>query len=202
MNKAYYFLNFIKSYKKIFFRVIFYEILYSLLFKELIPRIKIQNNKIRTDTVPCIFFFLHEISRFIKMNKINSIVDVGSGYGRVVKFINYKNKIKAFGIEYDPEVYKESVKFRNKNTKFLCGDIFKFDLSKFKSKCFILVDPFKKKKDLLKFINNVMKITPKKIRFIVAVNIDKKKIPSKCKLIYSIIGSQRRSLRIYKLNNN
>ena len=95
MKKINYFFNFIRSYRNILLQVLFFEIFYSLRFGELIPLMKTQNNKLRTDTVPCIFFFLHEISKFIKKNKIKSIVDVGSGYGRVVNFLSTLNKIKS-----------------------------------------------------------------------------------------------------------
>ncbi len=200
MNKAYYFLNFIRSYKKIFFKVIFYEIFYSLKFREFIPNMKIQNNKIRTDTVPCVYFFLKEISNFIKKNKINSIVDIGSGFGRVVRFINKINKIKTFGIEYDVEVFKESLRFKKKNIKLYCGDIFKFDLKKFSSNCFILVGPFKRNQDYKKFFKKLEKIKTKKDKFVVTVNLNKNQIPYKWKLIHIIIGSKKRSLKIYKYN--
>ena len=91
MKKISYFFNFIRSYRNILLQVFFFEILYSLRFGELIPLIKTHNNNLRTDTVPCIFFFLHEISKFIKKNKIKSIVDVGSGYVRVVNFLSTLN---------------------------------------------------------------------------------------------------------------
>ena len=92
MKKNNYFLNFFRSYRNIFFKVLYFEIFYSIYFKELLPKIKIQNSSTRTDTVPCVYYFLHEISKFIKKNDIKSIIDIGSGYGRVVNFISLKNK--------------------------------------------------------------------------------------------------------------
>ena len=90
MKKNNYFINFLKSYYNIFFKVLYYEIFYSIHFKELLPKIKLQNSSKRTDTVPCIYYFLHEISKFLKKKDIKSIVDIGSGYGRVVNFISLK----------------------------------------------------------------------------------------------------------------
>ena len=110
MKKINYFFNFIQSYKNLFFQVFFFEIFYSLRFKELIPLMKVHNHKTRTDTVPCIYYFLHEISKFLKKKDIKSIVDIGSGYGRVVNFITLKNNIKSHGIEYDKEVFKFALK--------------------------------------------------------------------------------------------
>lgn len=201
MKKINYFLNFIQSYKNLFFQVFFFEIFYSLRFKELIPLMKVHNHKTRTDTVPCVFFFLHEISKFIKKNKIKTIVDVGSGYGRVVNFICSLNTIKAHGVEYDREVYKHALKTKKKGVKLYCGDIFNFKLAKFKSNCFILIDPFKKIKDRNKFLSRFKKILPKKDKFLITVNIFKGRLPKDFNLVYSKIASKNRCLKIYKVNS-
>jgi SAM-dependent methyltransferase len=179
--------------------VLFFEIIYSIRFKEFLPKIKIQNNLTRTDTVPSIYFFLYEISKFIKNNNIKSIVDVGSGYGRVVNFISSINKIKSYGIEFDAEVHRSALKIKRKNVKLYNGDIFKFDIKKFNSKCFILVDPFQKIKDRNKFLSKVKKIFPKNKKYIIAINNYKGKFPKDFKLIYSLIGSKTRSLKIYEI---
>ncbi len=200
MKKINYFFNFIRSYRKIFLKVFFFEIFYSLRFGEIIPLMKVHNHKSRTDTIPCIFFFLHEISKFIKKNKIKSVVDVGSGYGRVVNFLNSLNKVRSIGIEYDKNVHIEALKLKKKNVKLYCGDIFKFKLEKFRSNCFILIDPFKKIKERNKFLLKYSKIMPKKNKYLVTVNIFKGKIPKKFNLIYSIIASKNRCLKIYKIN--
>ena len=198
MKKLNYLLNFITSYKKIFLKVIFYEIIYSLKFRDFSQNIKIHNDKSRTDTVPCIFYFLHQISKFIKNNNIRSVVDIGSGFGRVINFINIQNKIKCYGIEYDHEVYKKSLKYKNKSVKLYCGDVFKFRFENFNSRCFILVDPFKKKIEIKKIFNKIRKISPKKNKYIIAVNINKKKISKEFNLLYSIKASETRRLDFYK----
>ena len=199
MKKIKYFYNFIRSYHKIFFQVIFFEIFYSIRFKEFLPKIKIQNNSTRTDTVPSIYFFLHEASKFIKKNNIKSIVDVGCGYGRVVNFISSINNIKSYGIEFDYEVYRYAQKVKGKNVKLYRGDIFKFDIRKFNSKCFILVDPFRKVKDRDKFLLKVKKIFPKNKKYIIAINNYKGEFPKRFKLLYSLIGSRTRSLKIFEI---
>ena len=198
MKKTNYFFNFIKSYHKIFFKVLFFEIFYTIRFIEFLPRIKVQNNSVRTDTVPCIYYFLHEISKFLRKKNISSIVDVGSGYGRVVNFISLINKIKSYGIEFDEEVHKTAIKIKKKNVKLYCGDIFNYNIKKFNSKCFILVDPFKKIKDRNKFLSKFKKTFPKKKKYIIAINNYKGKFPREFKLIYSLIGSKTRSLKIFE----
>ncbi len=198
MKKPNYFFNFIRSYHKIFFKVLFFEIFYTIRFREFVPKIKVQNNSIRTDTVPSVYFFLHIISKFLKEKDIRSIVDVGSGYGRVVNFLSKKNNIKSYGVEYDGDVHKTAQKIKEKKVKLYCGDIFNFNLKKFNSKCFILVDPFKKIKDRYKFLSKVKKIYPSKKKYIIAINNYKGKFPQEFKMIYSLEASKTRSLKIYE----
>jgi SAM-dependent methyltransferase len=162
---------------------------------------KTRNNKFRTDTIPCIFFFLHEISKFIKKNKIKSIVDVGSGYGRVVNFLSTLNKIKSHGVEYDEDVHKDALKIKKKGVKLYCGNIFNFKLNKFNSNCFILIDPFKKIKDTNKFLLRYKKILPNRNKYLITVNIYKGKLPKNFNLIYSKLASKNRCLKIYKINS-
>ena len=95
MKKNNYFFNFLRSYHKIFIKVLWFELFYSIYFKEVLPKIKIQNSSKRTDTVPCVYYFLDEISKFIKKKKIKSVVDIGSGYGRVVNLFAQKIKLNA-----------------------------------------------------------------------------------------------------------
>lgn len=200
MKKNNYFLNFLKSYHNIFFKVLYFEIFYSIRFKELLPKIKIQNSSKRTDTVPCIYYFLHEISKFLKKKNIKSIVDIGSGYGRVINFISLKNNIKSHGIEYDKEVFKFALKIKKDKVNLYCGDVFSFNLKKLKSKCFILIDPFKKSNDHKKILFKIKKLYPGKKKYIISVNNPKGKFPNEFKLIYSIIGSKTRTLKIFETN--
>ena len=116
-TKIKYFINFISGYNRIFLKVLLYEAYYSFKYNEFVPKIKKQKNNFATDTVPCIYYFLHEISNFIKNEKITSIVDLGSGFGRVVNFLSKNNKIKSYGIEFDKEVFKKSLIYKKKNVK-------------------------------------------------------------------------------------
>ena len=193
-----YFLNFFSSYHNIFLKVLWFELYYSIYFKELLPKIKIQNSSERTDTVPCVYYFLHEISKFIKTKNINSILDVGSGYGRVVNFINLKNNIKCYGIEYDKEVIKSALKFKKNKVNFYHGNVLTFNLKNLKRNCFILVDPFKKARDLRKFLDKIKKIFPGKKKYIILINVSKNKLSNEFKLIHSIIGSKTRTLNIFE----
>ena len=114
MNKIKHILNFFIFYHKIFFSVVFYEIYYSLRFSDFLPKIKIQKKLLSTNTVPCIYYFLHKISIFVKKRKIKSVIDIGSGYGRAVNFITTVNRIRSYGIELDKEVYLKSLRLKKK----------------------------------------------------------------------------------------
>ena len=199
MKKNNYFFNFLKSYNKIFFKVVYYEIIYSIWFKEFLPKIKIQNNSKRTDTVPCIYYFLREISKFIKKNKIKSIADIGSGYGRVLNYISLKNNIKCYGIEYDYDVFRSALKTKKEKVKLYCGNALTFNIKKFNSRCFILIDPFKKKDDMKNFLSKIKKLYPKKTKYIILVNYKKTILLKNFKLIKQINGSKTRNLKFYSV---
>jgi len=200
MKKTNYFLNFVKSYRNIFLKVLFFEIFYSIRFGSLVPKMKIQNDINRTDTIPCIYYFLHEISKFLKQREIKSIVDIGSGFGRVVNFLSYKNNIKSYGIEYDKQVHEQALKIKNRKTSLYCGDVLDFNLRKLNSRCFILVDPFKKIEDRNKILNKIKRLYPNKKKYIIAVNNYKGGFPKYSKLIKSIIASKTRTLKIFEIS--
>ena len=199
MNKTNYFFNFLTSYHNIFFKVLFFEIFYSIRFGELLPKIKVQNSYSKTDTVPCIYYFLHELSKFLKKRDIKSIVDVGSGYGRVVNFVSSINNIKSYGIEYDREVFNYALKNKKNKVNLFCGDILNFNIKKLKSNCFILVDPFKNIKDRNKLLTKIKKLYPGKIKYVILINDYKHKFSKEFKLIHCITGSKRRSLKIFEI---
>lgn len=193
------FFNFISSYRKILFKVIFFEIFYSIKTREFVPKMKMQNNHLRTDTIPCVFYFLKVISIFLKKNNIDSVVDVGSGYGRIVNFLSKYNNIITHGVEYDLELHKISLKTKEKKVKLYCGDIFNFDLENFNSICFILNDPFKKSEIQKKFFKKFSKIHRAKNKYFIAINFYKTTFPKYFTKILSIEGSSKKSLKIYKI---
>ena len=74
-------------------------------------------------------------------------------------------------------------------------------MEKFRSNCFILIDPFKRIEDRNKFLLKYSKIIPKKDKYLITVNIFKGKMPKNFNLIYSLIASKNRCLKIYKINS-
>lgn len=198
MRKTNYFLNFIKSYRNIFFNVFLFELFFSIKFKDFFNNIVIHNNEYRTDTVPCVYYFLFKISKFIKKEKIKSIIDIGSGLGRIINYIYHQNKIKCYGIEFDKNTYKKSLKLSNKKIKIYNGDALEFDFNKTKFECFILVDPFKKNYHKKRFLNKLLKLKQKKI-FVILINFKQILVPKQFKIVYSLIAGKERSLKIYKI---
>ena len=196
-----YLINTLYSYRKILIRVIIFELYYSIKNLELIPKIKFQNSNFKTDTIPCVYYFLFKISQFIKKNKIKSAIDLGAGYGRVTNFVYDQNKIKVQGIELDRDVFKKSLILKKPNIKLHCDNILKVNLSNFKSQCFILVDPLKKKRDKKKLLNKILKLKKNKKKiYIISVNMDKKFFSKKIKLLEKYIGSEEKSLRFFEVN--
>lgn len=199
MKKTNYFFNFIRSYRNIFFKVLFFEIFYSIRFGSIIPKMKIQNNDDRTDTIPCVYYFIHEISKFIKKKEIKSLLDVGSGYGRIVKSINKMNNIQTIGIEFDKEIHQKIISQSTNDINFYNGDVFKFNLKKINPECFVLVDPFKKDNDKIKFLNKLTKEFKNKNKYLILINFNNLKFENNLKLVKSIIGSKSRSFKIFKI---
>lgn len=199
MKKTNYFLNFVRSYRNIFFKVILFEIIYSIRFCSIIPKMKIQNDNNRTDTIPCIYYFIHEISKFIKKKEIKSLIDIGSGYGRIVKSINKMNNIKTIGIEFDKEIHQKMINQSNNNVNFYNGDVFKFNLKKLNPECFVLVDPFKKDNDKIRFLKKLTKEFKNKNKYLILINFNNLRFQKNFRLIKSITGSHSRSIKIFKI---
>ena len=198
MKKINYFFNFIKSYRNIFLKVFLFELFFLIKFKDFFNNIVIHNNEHRTDTVPCVYYFLFKISKFIEKEKIKSIIDIGSGLGRIINYVYHQNKIKCYGIEFDKKTYKKSLKLSNNKIKIYNGDAFKFDFDKRKFECFILVDPFKKNYHKKRFLNKLLKLKQKK-KFVILINFKRILVPKKFKIVYSLIAGKERSLKIYKV---
>ena len=60
------------NYRKKILPIIFYEIIYSIKYFKSGNNYKIQDHNIRTDAIPCPYFFIREITKFVNENKISS----------------------------------------------------------------------------------------------------------------------------------
>ena len=167
-----------KEYKIYILIIIFFEIYYFLKnYKGF--KISYSKNQSMADNIPCPYYFLFKINKFLKKRKFNSVIDLGCGSGRIINFINnkYQNK-KITGIEYFNEQYnyaKEIFK-KSKNISIKKLNFIKINFSKKIYDVYFLSAPFKKKKDFLQFMNKLAKINKIKKKIIIIINYDKKLI--------------------------
>jgi len=200
MKKKFVFLlAFLNNYKKKLFKIIIYETYYSIKYFESGAYMRLQDNDSRTDTIPCSFYFLHKISKFINKKKIKNVADLGSGFGRVTNFLNDKTSAYISGYELDKEVFDISIKKKNKNVIIKNEDILDVNYNTLNIQCFILNDPLKKEKDLEKLLEKIglSKINSEQNFYIIAINIQSNLIAKKFKLIKSINAGSARFLKIY-----
>jgi len=200
-NKLKFYISTLLTYKKKLIQIIFFEIFYRLKFSD--NFYKIYNDKTRTDLLPCPYYFLTEISKFINKNYISRVVDLGSGTGRIVNFLASTTKAKITGYEIDKEVIKYSKLKKIKNTVFIRKDINSLNFRKLNSDCFIFNVPLRKENDIKKLINKI-KANRRKY-FLVVINIDShlakiklSDIFSNLKMVKSIEAGKIKTLRIYE----
>ncbi len=193
------------KYKRKIFKVTIFEIFYSLLKRKLY--FKIQNHPERADSMPCPYYFIYKISKFIRKNSIVSAVDLGSGNGRIVNFLSSETKTKMYGYEIDQDMFNYSIKNLNINAKIENKDINLINYNDLEVDCFILNTPFLKDEMLKSLIEKIFlsKQYSKKKYYIIIINVDiiLKKIKldgifNKYKLIKFVDSGPITSLRIYE----
>ena len=160
------------KYKRKIFKVTIFEIYYSILKRRLYY--KNQNHPDRADSMPCPYYFIYKISKFIKKNSINSAADLGSGNGRIVNFLSSKTKIKMYGYEIDKDMFDYSIKNLNINAQIKNQDINLINYKDLDVDCFILNTPFLKDEMLRNLIEKIFssKKNTKKKYYIIIINVD------------------------------
>ena len=138
----------LKSYRFSLIKIIFFELIY-LIKGNKGNMFTFSKNNIMTDNIPCPYYFLHKIKKFLNGKDIESFIDLGSGYGRVIYFFNECFKIRYCGIEYfdKPYNFSKNLFSKNKNIKIRNEDFRNLDFLNEDSDCFFLNEPFKNKKD-------------------------------------------------------
>ena len=153
--------------------ILIFEIFFYINHPNKYNKFKYSNSKFLSDPIPCPFYFLKKIEKFLNKKKIKYICDLGSGYGKVLYFFGKIKKYKIDGVELDKEIYVESLSLKNKNIKVYNKNILKFDMSNKKYELFIINDPLKKLSDLKKLINKILRINKKK--YLILINLSKEK---------------------------
>ena len=205
LKKLFFIPRLLLKYKRKIFKVTIFEIYYSILKRRLYY--KIQDHPERADSMPCPYYFIYKISKFIKKNSIDSAADLGSGNGRIVNFLSSKTKVKMYGYEIDKDMFNYSIKNLNINAKIENQDINLLNYTDLDVDCYILNTPFLKDEMLKNLIKKISlsKENSEKKYYIIIINVDVilKKIKlsdifENFKLIKFIDAGPITSFRIYE----
>ena len=153
--------------------ILIFEIFFYIKYPNKYNKFKYSSNNILSDSIPCPFYFLKKIEKFLNKKKIRYICDLGSGYGKVLYFFGKIKKYKIDGVELDKEIYIESLNLKNNDINIYNKNILKYDISNKKYELFVINDPLKKFSDLKKLINKILRINKKK--YLVLINLSKEK---------------------------
>ena len=164
----------LKNYRFYSFTILINEVLFQLIYNKEFNKFKYLNSKFQSDAIPCSYFFLKKINKFISKKNINHFCDLGSGYGKILYFFGVLNRHKIDGVELDKEIYSDSINLKNDNIKIYNEDILKFDLTNTRYDLFILNDPLKKKSDLYKLILKI-KESYNQV-YVIFINLDQDKL--------------------------
>ena len=172
LKKLFFIPQLLLKYKRKIFKVTMFEIYYSIFNRRLYY--KIQNHRERADSMPCPYYFIYKMSKFIKKNSINSAADLGSGNGRVVNFLSSKTNAKMYGYEIDKDMFNYSIKNLNMKAKIENQDINLINYNDLNVDCYILNTPFLKDEMLKALIEKIFlsKKNSKKKYYIIIINVD------------------------------
>ena len=147
----------IKNYHFYSILILVNEAIYYKKYNNAFNKFKYLDSNYFSDSIPCSYFFLKKIKNFIIKNNIKFICDLGSGYGKILYYLGVLNNFKIDGIEFEKEIYLESLKLKNENIQIFNKDILNFNMHD-KYQLLIINDPLKKDKDFNKLIQNIKNI--------------------------------------------
>ena len=182
----------LKNYRFYSIYVILYEIYFNIKYDKKFNQFKYLKSNIFSDLIPCSFFFLQKIKKFVKKNKILKICDLGSGYGKIIYFFGIIGNYKIDGVELDKEIFNKSKFLINDNIKIINKNILNYDLDENKYQLLILNDPLKKLDDLENLIKYIASI--KYSCHIVLINMTEDK--------YKIIKKNLKIIETYKISKS
>ena len=162
-----------RNYQFYSFLILLNEAIYYQRYNNAFNKFKYLNSNYFSDSIPCSYFFLKKIKKFIIKNNIKISCDLGSGYGKILYYLGVLNDFKIDGVEFEKEIYLESVKLKNDNIQIFNKNILNFNTSN-KYQLLIINDPLKKNEDLNRLIQNIKKNYSK--IFLVFINLNQKKL--------------------------
>ena len=184
-----------KNYHLYSIPILISEVIFHLKYSGSFNKIKYLNSNFLSDSIPCSYFFLKKIKKFIIKNDIKYLCDLGSGYGKILYYFGILNNYKVDGVEFEKEIYIESLKLKNNNIKIFNKDIINFNFIENQYELFIINDPLKKDEDLKKLILEIIK-NYKKI-FLIFINLNPEKLNTVTRILKikdSLIISKSRNI--------
>ena len=170
-------LRIIKDYNILLIKIMFFEFIYFIKgYKGF--KFDFSNNNTMTDNIPCPYFLLLKMKKYLKKNDFLKLNDLGCGSGRVIDFFNRNFPDKEFiGIEYFSKQFQYCTHsfHKNNNVKIIQADFTKIDVVKDDPNYFFLTAPFKNTYDFINFMDKTISLSNKKLFFII-VNYNKKTI--------------------------
>lgn len=118
------------NYKLSFISVMFFELIFYLFFKKEFNRFDYLKSNIYSHSIPCPFFFLIKIRKFLIQQKIDNICDLGSGYGKILYYLGNLQKFIIDGVELNKKIYYSSLILSSKKIQIYNEDILTFNLKK------------------------------------------------------------------------
>lgn len=194
-------INVVINYKFYFFPILSFELFFYIFHNKNYNKFKYLDSNYLSDSIPCPYYFLKKIEKFLEKNNIDLICDLGSGYGKILYYFGKISKKEIHGVEIKKEIYLSSQKLACENIKIFNEDILKFKLNNILYKAFILNDPLKNDDDLLKLILNIKKVYKDVI--IILINLDNQKQQVMQKELYVVenfIASQNKNIFFCKIN--
>tara|TARA_B110000971_G_C19943196_1_gene469743 strand:- start:52 stop:660 length:609 start_codon:yes stop_codon:yes gene_type:complete len=185
----------LKNYHFYSIPILISEAIFQFKYNSTFNKFKYLNSNFLSDSIPCPYFFLKKIEKFIIKNNINYCCDLGSGYGKILYFLGNLNNHKIDGIELQKEIYLESLILKNTNIRIFNEDILRFNLKNIDYDLFIINDPLKKKEDLNNLILRIKKFYKK--GYLIFINLDQEKFNyalGDLKLIDSFIVSKNKNI--------
>jgi len=190
-----------KNYHFYSIPILINEAIFYAKYNSSFNKFKYLSSDFLSDSIPCSYFFLKKIKKFIIKKNIISTCDLGSGYGKIIYYLGILNNFKIDGVELEKEIYLESASLKNKNIKIFNENILKFEYKTSRYKLFIMNDPLKKKKDLQKLILKIKKKNNK--TYLIFINLNSKKISlvlKNLKILDSLIISKSRNILFCSIN--
>tara|TARA_Y100000591_G_scaffold316047_1_gene324283 strand:- start:65 stop:673 length:609 start_codon:yes stop_codon:yes gene_type:complete len=172
-------INIVVNYKFYFVPVLSFELFFYIFHNKNYNKFKYLDSSFLSDSIPCPYFFLKKIEKFMYKNKIDTICDLGSGYGKILYYFGKIKKKEIHGVEIEKEIFLSSKELICNNIRIFNENILKFNLNQITYDAFILNDPLKNETDLMKLILNIKNSYNDVIIILINLDLQKQQLVKK-----------------------